>query len=97
MNRNDTCWRELIAESMLGKDWSDEPGRKHPVDPGPIIACTLSEAALDERFDAGFGAAEGKPFTAWTAARVYFPTEYDGAEGVGSAPRNPCDEATVHQ
>ena len=36
---------------------------------------------------------DGKPFTAWTERRVYFPAMYDGSVWVASAPRNPCDEA----
>jgi hypothetical protein len=34
-------------------------------------------------------------FTAWGAKYVYFPMEYDGDYWVGSAPRDPCDEATA--
>jgi hypothetical protein len=60
------------------------------------MRCTLTEAELLERFDCGYGLSSGKPFTAWTDKRVYFPVVYDGAEWVGSVPRNPCDEATPH-
>lgn len=35
------------------------------------------------------------PFTIWTANRVYFPLTYDGWDSVGSAPRQPSDEALV--
>ncbi len=38
----------------------------------------------------------GVPFTAWTEDRVYFPVTYDGDERIGSAPRNPINEATEH-
>lgn len=31
-------------------------------------------------------------FTLWTARRVYFPAEYDGACWVTSVPREPCNE-----
>lgn len=61
-----------------------------------ITDCTLSDAELNEQFDDGFGGSEGKPFTAWSDNYVYFPVVYDGAEWVGRAPRNPCDEATGH-
>ena len=63
---------------------------------GPIIACTLSDDELDFKFDSSWGTPKGKPFTAWSECRVYFPVTYDGAEWVGSAPRDPCDEATDH-
>ena len=74
-------WRELIKEEA--KD-------------DKIIYCTLSEEELDKKFDCDFGWAKGKPFTAWSEKYVYFPIVYDGAEWVGRAPRNPCDEATSH-
>ncbi len=75
-------WKKMIAE-VAGDD--------------KIIACTLTEEELLQKFDAGFGGSEGKPFTAWSEKYVYFPIVYDGAEWVGKAPRNLCDEATKHQ
>ena len=79
-------WRELIAEAMeeSGETWSD------------VVSSTLTEQELDVEFDSGFGAAEGKPFTLWTEKRVYFPTEYDGAEGCRSVARNPDGQPTEH-
>jgi hypothetical protein len=62
-----------------------------------IIACTLTEEELGREFDNGYGGEEGMPFTAWSETRVFFPICYDGSEWVGSAPRNPCNEATPHQ
>ena len=58
---------------------------------------TLSDDELDTKFDAGYGGTGGKSFTAWGEKFVYFPICYDGAEWVGSAPRNPCDIQTPHQ
>lgn len=52
---------------------------------------------IDTPFDPNWGEHNGAAFTAWTEHRVYFPVVYDGAEWAGSAPRNPCDEATGHQ
>lgn len=75
-------WKKLIKEAA--KD--DE-----------IISCTLTEEELLKSFDDGFGGSEGKIFTAWSENYVYFPVVYDGAEWVGRAPRNPCNEATAHQ
>lgn len=81
-----TSWRELINENMKehGLTWAD------------IIATTLTEKELDFMFDNGYGGSNGYHFTAWTKDRVFFPVQYDGAEWVGSAPRNPCDEKTEH-
>lgn len=74
-------WRELIQEAA--KD-------------DVIINCTLSDEQLDVRFYDYYGLIEGKPFTAWSEKRVYFPVCYDGAEWVGSAPRNPSLESCEH-
>lgn len=61
------------------------------------MSCTLSNDELKAEFDSGYGSTEGRPFTAWTHNWVYFPVQYDGAEWLGRAPRNPCDIATEHQ
>lgn len=83
--RSQTNWRIEIQEAaQRAKDSLDG------------FVCTLDDEGLDRCFGCGYGVSEGAPFTAWTEERVYFPIVYDGAEWVGSAPRNPCDEATVH-
>ena len=85
-NRRDiTTWRKQIDIALA-----------EACDPGPIIAITPVDLDLDLEFDNGYGGIEGEPFTAWTETRVYFPLCYDGSEWAGSAPRNPCDEATAH-
>ena len=75
-------WRELINDALEGDE---------------LIANTLTDEEMDIEFDDGYGGSEGKSFTAWSEKRVYFPVVYDGAEWVGSAPRNPCDEACSHK
>lgn len=79
-------WRVLIGDELneCGETLAD------------IIHCTLTDDELNVEFDDGYGMPEGKPFTAWTNTRVLFPVVYDGAEWVGSAPRNPCDESSKH-
>ena len=83
--REMATWRELILKAIAidGED------------PSTLI-CTLADKEMDKKFDRGFGDSEGKPFTAWTENRVYFPCTYDGYEWVDSVPRNPCDEKTKH-
>jgi hypothetical protein len=60
------------------------------------MVTTLTEDGLNREFNDGYGGSEGEPFTAWGEKYVYFPVVYDGAEWVGSAPRNPCDEKCSH-
>lgn len=81
-----TTWRKLIAEECdYYEDNVDE------------LEMTLDPAELDVEFNDGHGLTEGAPFTAWSKDRVYFPLTYLGTECVGSAPRNPCEEACGHQ
>lgn len=79
-------WRELISMALQTRkeSWAD------------VSHTTLSDDDLDLRFDSGYGSSKGKPFTLWTAKRVYFPATYDGAEWVESVPRHPCGEETTH-
>ena len=83
---SDVTWRKLIEEALrdAGDKWED------------VVGHTFIGDSLDVKFHNGFGGSEGCPFTLWTAERVYFPVVYDGAEWVGSAPRNPCGEAMGH-
>jgi len=70
------CWRRMITSAMIehGETWAD------------VRDCTLDDTELDRLFNPGFGSAEGTPFWLWTDRRVYFATEYDGSEDVGSVP-----------
>ena len=65
-------------------------------DPGPVIAYAPDEAAFDVKFDSGYGGTDGPSVLAWTEMRVYFPAQYDGAEWMGSAPRNPTPSGQDH-
>ena len=65
-------------------------------DKSPIVAVAPNEAALDVEFDGDYGISEGPPILIWTEDRVYFPVVYDGAEWIGSAPRNPVSEGQYH-
>jgi hypothetical protein len=82
-----TTWRAEITETMA----------EHGETLVDVLHTTLSESDLDVEFDSGYGGTSGKPFTLWTKTRVYFPIQYYGSEWVGSAPRNPSDEALEHQ
>lgn len=82
-----TTWKKLLTDAMKkrGEKLSD------------LEACTLTKADMAKKFDAGFGDIHGAPFTAWTAKSVYFPTEFDGKEQVGSVSRHPDGKPTPHQ
>lgn len=58
-------------------------------DENVILAPSIALAKLDEDFDAGFGGADCFPIYAWTASRVFWIAEYDGATSLVWCPRNP--------
>lgn len=82
-----TTWEKELIEIMdcLGETMAD------------IEFNTLTNAEMTQEFDGGYGSAQGKPFTIWTARTVYFPLVYDGAESVGYVARNPDGKPTEHQ
>ena len=61
-----------------------------------VITTTLTKEEAVEKFDSGYGGTRGRPFTAWTKDRVYFPVCYDGSEWVESVPRNFPGSVTEH-
>ena len=82
MKPHGETWDDVVAEATESyRDWNGDPEVGH---------------SLDCLFDSGYGMKEGCRFTVWTRSRVYFPCLYDGAEWVGSVPRNPCAEAAEH-
>ena len=94
-----TTWRKLIAAEMK----QNKDGFHNLVYSFFGTAEKLTwegtftePVTYDREFDDGFGGSNGGPFTVWTKDFVYFPVVYDGAEWVGSVPRNPCDIATEH-
>lgn len=81
-----TTWKEMIVSEMESNKecWKD------------TISSTFKAGEEDEYFDSGYGGINGGSFTLWTHLHVYFPACYDGAEWVGSVPRNPCEKKCDH-
>lgn len=79
-------WREMLSVEM----------RDHGEVLDDLVSCTMTDEEMDKAFHRGYGSTNGIPFTAWTANRVYFPVQYDGAEWVGSVARNPDGVPTKH-
>jgi hypothetical protein len=80
-----TTWRQELETAMEGHD------------PGPVVAVAPNEDVLDVHFNGGYGSAKGPDVLIWTERNVYFPAVYDGAEWLGSAPRNPQAEGQSHE
>lgn len=58
-------------------------------DEGVVLTREDGLKKVDQEYDNGYGGAECFPFYAWTASRVFWVAEYDGATGIAWAPRNP--------
>lgn len=85
MNKITTTWLILLDEAMTNAN-----------DAGPVLEYAPDAGAFDKQFYAGYGAPEGPEVLAWTPTRVYFPVVYDGAEWLGSAPRDPDSVGQAH-
>lgn len=80
-----TTWRKQLKEA-----------REECEDDSPVVAIAPADIDLDREFYDGYGGSEGEPVLIWTERRVYFPVVYDGAEWLGSAPRNPESNGQSH-
>ena len=85
MGKDQMTWREAL-----------EAERKSSGDSSEIVAVAPTEEVLDVVFDGGYGGSQGENVLVWTKKRVYFPVVYDGAEWMGSAPRNPTKSGQRH-
>lgn len=85
----DESWKQKL-ETLLAEYGETLADVVHSVPP-------LDSPEMTTPFDDSYGGTNGCAFTVWTAKRVYFPICYDGSEWVGSAPRDPRDEACGHQ
>ena len=81
-----STWKGMIEEEMEehGDKWDDTVGVQLP------DGDDVDNGWHDVVFNSGFKAwHQGVPFALWTEDWVYFAKGYDGAESVGSVPRNP--------
>lgn len=85
---------EAIEAVVIGTHYRDifkEPGEK-PFNEAPLNTLLTWEEAkpfLSYEFDNGFGGADCHPVYAWTKTRIIVISEYDGATGEATFPRNP--------
>lgn len=83
---------ERIEAIVVGKHYDDEykeEERRPEHQRDVVLSRDDGLALLDDEYDNGFGGAHCFPMYAWTASRVFFIHEYDGATGMNYAPRNP--------
>jgi hypothetical protein len=56
---------------------------------GELLSWAEARGLLDYPYDTGYGAPDCQAITAWTATKVIWVTQYDGATFLRSAPRHP--------
>lgn len=56
---------------------------------GVVLSWTEARPMLDYDFDDGYGAPGCNAITVWTAGKVMFVSQYDGATCLHSVPRHP--------
>lgn len=70
---------------------SDEPARPRPARRGVVLTWDEARSMLDYEYSTGYGAPECDAIRVWTASKVLWVTQYDGATRLSSALRNPVD------
>lgn len=81
-------FRESIEAIVIGHHYN-APRGVIACDENIILSVSNGLAKLDVEYHDGFGGADCFPFYAWTASRIFFVAEYDGATSLCWVPRNP--------
>jgi len=81
----------IVIGEMGWSDYNDEekPPYKHII--GKLLSIEEAKEYLDYYCSYGFGAPEHHAICAWTSTLIIFTTQYDGATGFESFPRNPTE------
>lgn len=81
---------ESVEAVVIGTlDYGDEDVPKNDRRAGQVLSWEDAAPLLDYSFDCGHGTAGCEPVIAWTASRVIFIGEYDGATWPAWVPRHP--------
>lgn len=90
LEQYEALFGEPVEAVVVGKHyrsrWDEETPR---ADEEVVLGREAGLAKLDQDYDNGYGGADCYPFWAWSASRVFFVAEYDGATSVVWVPRNP--------
>jgi len=80
---------EQIEAMVVGRHYDrDYEDAKLP-DENVLLSREDGLAKVDQEYDNGFGGADCFPLYAWSASRIFFIHEYDGATGPAWVPRYP--------
>lgn len=81
----------VIGEMGWGDYGSDSVPNYAQQPRGKVLAWEEALPWIDYEFDCGYGAPSCNAIHAWTASKVLFVSQYDGATCINSVPRNPSD------
>lgn len=76
-------WREEEDEDEVR--FRDQPRKR-------LLTWEEAKPWLDYEFSSGYGSPQCNAIHAWTPSRVIFVSQYDGATGIESVPRNPSTD-----
>ena len=86
---------DIEAIVFGGMGWDDYRSVKIPkykeCPKNAVLTWAFGREFADYDFDAGYGAPGCQAITAWTKSKVIFVSQYDGATGIETVPRNPID------
>lgn len=80
---------EKIEAMCVGQHYTTKYDSEPKADENMLLSRADGLKKIDEEYDSGYGGADCFPLYAWTATRVFFVHEYDGATGINYVPRNP--------
>jgi hypothetical protein len=75
----------LVVGQHDNARWKEEP----KPDEGVVLTREDGLQKVDAEYDNGYGGENCFPLYAWTASRVFWVAEYDGATNIAWAPRHP--------
>ena len=84
---------EAVVIGRAGWQFDDfpKPPNHHPSKLNTVLKWKEAAPLLDYEFHDGFGAPGCQAITVWTASKVIFVSQWDGATSIESVPRHPCD------
>jgi hypothetical protein len=84
----------VVIGFIDGYDWGDLRDQRHEISDemrNRVLSWEEAAPLLDYGSDWGFGSVSCHAIVAWTATKVFFVVQYDGATDVDSVPRHPID------
>jgi hypothetical protein len=91
---------EILGVVIGGMGWGPDYGKENvpnfdEIPKFKVLSWDKAKGFLDYDFDEGYGSPNCQAITAWTETKVIAISQYDGATGIFSLPRNPVDHDPI--